>query len=252
MNVLKADFFRFIKDKTTYILLGIVFLMSPITCLMYSLMGNTAFTVERLLYQGLGTEILCVIIGLHLSMFIGKEYANNTIRNKLCYGETRYKIAGCFFLESLIITFLYVFVSIFSSVIFGSIFGSFAFTSGFMARLLCQIAIIIAFSFVITGIVVSTKNMKSGFMVTVLVSVIFTAISYALPMLAARFPIIEVLCRSLYMIVSTMLISSVDGIYHVGTVAFEGIYANALILSFVYITVSVGATMLAVKKHSYK
>ena len=252
MNVLKADFFRFIKDKTTYILLGIVFLMSPITCLMYSLMGNTAFTVERLIYQGLGTEILCVIIGLHLSMFIGKEYANNTIRNKLCYGETRYKIAGCFFLESLIITFLYVFVSIASSVIFGSIFGSFAFTSGFMARLLCQIAIIIAFSFVITGVVVSTKNMKSGFMVTVLVSVIFTAISYALPMLAARFPIIEVLCRSLYMIVSTMLISSVDGIYHVGTVAFEGIYANALILSLVYIAVSVGATMLAVKKQSYK
>ena len=99
MNVLKADFFRFLKDKTTYILLGIVFLMSPLTCIMYSLMGNSSFTVERLIYQGLGTEILCVIIGLHLSMFIGKEYANNTIRNKLCYGEKRYKIVGCFFLH---------------------------------------------------------------------------------------------------------------------------------------------------------
>lgn len=197
MNVLKADFFRFLKDKTTYILLGIVFLMSPLTCVMYSLMGNSSFTVERLIYQGLGTEILCVIIGLHLSMFIGKEYANNTIRNKLCYGEKRYKIVGCFFLESLIITLVYVIVSVASSFIFGSIFGSFEFASGFMARLLCQMAIIIAFSTVMTGVVVSTKSMKAGFMITVLISVIFTAISYALPMLAASFPVIEMVCRSL-------------------------------------------------------
>ena len=252
MNILKADFFRFIKDKTTYVLLGIVFLMSPISCLMYSLMGNSQFTVERLIYQGLGVEILCVIIGLHLSMFIGKEYANNTIRNKLCYGEKRYKIVGCFFLESIVITLLYVLVSVVSSLIFGSIFGSFEFASGFMARLLCQIAILIAFSTVITGVVASAKSMKAGFMVTVLISVIFTAISYALTMLAASFPVIEMVCRSLYMIVSTMVISSVDGIYHVGTFAFENVYANALILSLVYIVVSVGVTMFAVKKQSYK
>ena len=103
-----------------------------------------------------------------------------------------------------------------------------------------------------TGVVVSTKSMKAGFMVTVLISVIFTAISYALPMLAASFPVIEMVCRSLYMIVSTMVISSVDGIYHVGAFAFENVYANALILSLVYIVVSVGVTMFAVKKQSYK
>lgn len=252
MNVLKADFFRFWRDKTTYILLGIVFLMAPISCWMYSLMGNGNFTAETLVFQGLGTEILCVIIGLHLSMFIGKEYANNTIRNKLCYGEKRYKIAGCFFLESIIIALLYVLVSVASSLIFGSIFAIFEFASGFMMKLLCQTAIIAAFSLVITGVIVSAKNMKAGFMVTVLFSVIFTAISYALPMLASAFPVMEVVCRSLYMIVSTMLISSVDGVYYVRNFAFENIYANALILSLVYSVVSVGITMLAVKKQSYK
>lgn len=252
MNLLKADFFRFLKDKTTYILFGIVFLMAPLSCLMYSMMDDGAFTVEKLIFQGLGTEILCVIIGLHLSMFIGKEYANNTIRNKLCYGENRFKIAGCFFLESVIITLCYAIVSIVSALLFGAMFGSFAFASGFIAKLLCQITIIIAFAVVITAVVVSTKNMKAGFLVTVLVSVIFTAISYALPMLAAKYPVIEAVCRSLYMIVSTMLISSVDGVYHVGTFAFENIYANALILSLVYIVVSVVVTAFAVKKQSYK
>ena len=252
MNVLKADFFRFWRDKTTYILLAIVFLMAPMSCWMYSMMGDGNFTAETLVFQGLGTEILCVLIGLHISMFIGKEYANNTIRNKLCYGENRYKIAGCFFLESIIIALLYVLVSVASSLLFGAIFGTFEFASGFMMKLLCQTAIIVAFSLLITGVVVSAKNMKAGFMVTVLISVIFTAISYALPMLATAFPVIEAVCRCLYMIVSTMVISSVDGVYYVGTFAFENIYANALILSAVYSVVSIGVTMFAVKKQSYK
>lgn len=252
MNVLKADLFRFWRDKTTYVLFAVVFLMPPLSCLMFSLMGDAGFTVEKLVFQGLGTDILCVLLGLHLSMFIGKEYANNTIRNKLCYGEKRYKIAGCFFLESLMAALLYVLISVASSLIFGSIFGTFAFADGFWMKLLCQTAIIAAFSLVITGVVVSTKNMKAGFMVTVPVSVIFTAISYALPMLASAFSVIEAACRSLYMVVSTMLISSVDGVYHVGAFAFEHIYANALILSLVYSAVSVSVTMLAVKKQSYK
>ena len=54
------------------------------------------------------------------------------------------------------------------------------------------------------------------------------------------------------MIVSTMLVSSVDGIYHVGTFAFENMYANALILALVYIVLSVAVTAYAVKKQSYK
>lgn len=252
MNLLKADFFRFLKDKTTYILFGIVFLTAPLSCLMYGMMGDGIFTVEKLVFQGLGTEILCVIIGLHLSMFIGKEYANNTIRNKLCYGENRFKIAGCFFLESVIIALLYAVVSILSSFLFGGIFGSFTFADDFMAKLLCQIAIIVAFAVVITAVVVSAKNMKAGFLTTVLVSVIFTAISYALPMLAAKFPVIEAVCRSLYMIVSTMLVSGVDGVYSVGEFAFEHIYANALLLSLAYVVVSLVVTAFAVKKQSYK
>ncbi|MGM9680666.1 MAG: ABC transporter permease [Eubacteriales bacterium] len=252
MNVLKADFFRLIKDRTTCILLAIVTVMPPLSCLMYSLMGDSVFTVEKLIFQGLGTDILCVLIGLHLSMFIGKEYANNTVRNKLCYGEKRCKIAGCFFLESIIITLIYVLVSVASSLIFGSLFGVFEFSGDFLMKLVCQTAIIVAFSLVITAVVVSAKSMKAGFMVTVLVSVIFTAISYALPMLATAYPVMEKICRSLYMVVSTMLISSVDGVYHVGTFAFENIYANALILSAVYAALSVGVTAFAVKKQSYK
>lgn len=253
MNLLKADLFHYRKDKTTYVLLAVIFLLSPLSCLMYGMSGGASFTVESIIFKGLGTDILCAILGLQLSMFIGQDYANNTIRNKLCYGENRYKIAACYFLETILITLLYVAVSIISSLIFGSVFGSFEFGSDFLPKLACQVGIIIAFSMLITAVVISTKNMKAGFMVTLMVSVIFTAISYALPSLAVKYPAAEAVCRILYMVVSTMLISSVDGVYYVGAqFAFEGIYLNAVILSLAYIALSVGVTLFAVKKQSYK
>ena len=141
MNLLKVDLFHYIKDKTTYVLLAIVFLMPPFTCLMYNMSGGS-MSIESLIFKGLGTDILCALLGLQISMFFGKDYANNTLRNKLCYGENRYKIAGCFFLESIIITILYALVSIISSLIFGSIFGSFEVSGDFGMKLLCQFAIL--------------------------------------------------------------------------------------------------------------
>ena len=252
MNLLKADLFHYIKDRTTYVLLGIVFMMPLFTCLMYGMSGGS-MTVETVISQGLGTDILCAVLGLQFSFFFGKDYANNTIRNKLCYGENRYKIVGSFFLESAVITVLYMAVSTISSLIFGSIFGSFEFSADFGMKLLCQFCILLAFSFVMTAIVVSTKSMKSGLMVTLMVSVVFTAISYAMPTLAVKFPVVRVVCRALYMIVSTMMVSGTGGVYHVGSqYAFEHMYLYAGLLSLCYILLALGITAFAVKKQSYK
>ena len=252
MNLLKADIFHYIKDRTSYVLLAIVFVMPLFTCFMYGMSGGT-MTVETVIFQGLGTDILCAVLGLQFSLFFGKDYANNTIRNKLCYGENRYKIAGCFFLESFIITVLYAIVSIISSLIFGAVFGSFEFSGDFGMKLLCQLAILISFSMLMTAIVVSTKSMKVGFMVTLMISVVFTAISYAMPTLAISYPVVRVVCRIFYMIVSSMMISGTNGIYSVGgQYAFEHMYLNAGLLALVYMVLALGVTTFAVKKQSYK
>lgn len=252
MNLLKADLFHYIKDRTTYILLGIVFIMPLFTCLMYGMSGGN-MTVETVIFQGLGTDILCAVLGLQFSFFFGKDYANNTIRNKLCYGENRYKIAGSFFLESAVITVLYIAVSMTSSLILGSIFGSFAFSGDFGMKLLCQFCILLAFSVVMTAIVVSTKSMKAGLMVTLMISVVFTAISYAMPTLAVKYPVVRIVCRVFYMIVSSMMVSGTNGVYHVGSqYAFEGMYLNAGLLSLGYIVLALGITVFAVRKQNYK
>lgn len=253
MNLLKADLFHFRKDKTTWVLLAAVFLIPPMSCLMYDLSSGGNFSVQNIVFQGLSTDILCAIIGLQLSLFIGKDYANNTIRNKLCYGQNRYKIAACYFLETGLITLLYIVVSVSSSLFFGSILGNFEFTDDFVTRLLCQSAIILAFAVVMAAVVISSKTMKAGFMVTLMVSVVFTAIAHVLPTITTKFPVVEYVCRSLYMVVSTMVISSVNGVYHVGSqFAFDNVYWNALALSAVYIAAAMGITLLAVKRQSYK
>lgn len=252
MNLLKADLFHYIKDRTTYVLLGIIFIMPLFTCFMYGMSGGNV-TVETVMFQGLGTDVLCAVLGLQFSFFFGKDYANNTIRNKLCYGENRYKIAGSFFLESAVITVLYMAVSMISSLVFGSIFGSFMFNSDFGIKLLCQFCILLAFSTVMTAVVVSTKSMRAGFMVTLMISVVFTAISYAMPTLAVKVSVIRIVCRVFYMIVFSMMISGADGIYYVGNqYAFEHMYLNAGLLSLCYILLSLGITVFAVKKQSYK
>lgn len=252
MNLIKADMFHYRKDRTSWILLVIVFLLPLFTCCMYGMSGGE-MTVETIIFKGLGTDILCAVLGLQLSVFFGKDYANNTIRNKLCYGENRYKIMGCFFLESVIITILYAVVSIISSLIFGTIFGTFEFSGDFWIKLLLQLAILIAFSAVMTAVVISTKSMKAGFMVTLMVSVVFTAISYVMPVLAVTYPIVKVVCRVLYMIVSSMLVSGANGTYMVGAqYTFEHMYLNAGLMSLAYVMLALVITTLVVRKQSYK
>lgn len=69
-----------------------------------------------------------------IALFVGKDYANNTIRNKICYGEKRLKIMGMTFLESAVICLAFAAVSVVSSLIFGSIFGQIAFTADFAPK----------------------------------------------------------------------------------------------------------------------
>lgn len=255
MNLLKADFFHLVRDKVFYVLTAITFIMPLITCLMIS-----DITVERTIFQGIGTSVLCPIIGIMIALFVGKDYANNTIRNKICYGEKRFKVMGITFLESAIICLAFVIVSVLSSLIFGSIFGSFALTADFAAKFFCQILILLAFSAAVAAITMCSKSMKTGLVVTLMISVILSSIAQILPMLAVDNGFAYFLCRVFYATVSGNLLNSVGGAYVYtsfmqfggASITFNHMYLNSIILSFVYILIAVGVTTIVVKKQSYK
>ena len=105
----------------------------------------------------------------------------------------------------------------------------------------------------ISAIVVCSKSAKVGLIVTLIISVVLMAVSYLLPVLAVNNVIAQIACRILYITVSNMTVDSVNGIYTVGsTFAFNHIYLNALLLALVYAVISIGVTVLVVRKQNYK
>lgn len=252
MNLLKADLFHLKKDKLFYILLAVTFVLPLFSCLMPVVFGTATANIENIIFQSLGTDILCVLIGIEISSFIGKDFANNTIRNKICYGEKRTKIVLMYFIETLFIALSFILISLVSSLLFGVMFAKITFSADFIAKLLCQILILLSFAFVITGIVVCSKNIKAGFIFTILISVLLNAVSYIMPMLASTNQIANFLCRVLYMIVSSMLISSTGGTYTYGASTFGGIYLNSVLIFVVYTAVSLIISLIITKKHEYK
>lgn len=254
MNLIKADLFHLRKDKVFWILMLIVVIMPFATCITLDYMSNGyGINAESIIMQGISADILCALLGIGISSFIGRDYTNHTIRNKLCYGEKRHKIMLVDFFIGLLITAAFIAASIVSALVSSALFGEIAISAAFWGKYFCQIAILLAYALMITAVVVCAKSEKAGFMVTVILSVLLTAVSYLLPMLAAVSDIARAVCRCLYMIVSSMLISSVDGVYtSSGGAVFDNMYMNAIVLSLIYAALSVVITTVVVKKQSYK
>lgn len=254
MNLLKADFFRLFKNKAFYILLGVTFAMPILTCIMFPTM-----TVEKIIFQGLDTTLFCTICGIMIALFVGKDYDNNTIRNKICYGEKRMKIMGVSFVETLLITIMFVAASVLSALIFGAIFCDFSFTADFMAKFACQVAILLAFSLVVSAVTMCAKSMKTGLVISLMVSVLLSAVGQMLPMLSVTNELAVLLCRVFYSTVSSNLINSVGGTYVYtsymqggSSATFNGMYLNSIIVAVAYAVIAVGITSFVAKRQSYK
>ncbi|MGM9873855.1 MAG: hypothetical protein ACI31G_02900 [Bacilli bacterium] len=62
----------------------------------------------------------------------------------------------------------------------------------------------------------------------------------------------SVLSGSLYMVVSNMLINSQNGTYIVNGYTFSHLYLNFILVSFIYIIVSVSLCLFISHRHEYK
>lgn len=228
--------------------------MPVASCIMMdSLFGGFGVNAESVIMQGISADVLCAILGIAISSFVGRDYANHTIRNKLCYGEKRYKIMAVNFFLGFLITAVFLAVSFASALLSAGFFGKAGISAGFWGKYLCQAAILFSFSMLITAVVVCTKSEKAGFLFTVIAAVLLSAFSYLLPMLAQISGLARVVCRCLYMVVSTMLVNSTDGVYTAGSGAvFDHMFLNALVMSFAYAALSIGTASVVVRKQSYK
>lgn len=255
MNLLKADFYHLLKEKVFYVLLGIICVFPFVTCLLSSDM-----TSEQAVLHSLDTTFICAIVGIMIALFVGKDYANNTIRNKICYGENRHKIMAATFIESAIICLVFVTVSVLSSLVFGGIFGKFAFSPDFAAKLFCQILILLAFSIIVAAITISTKSMKIGLVVTLLMSLILSSVAQMLPMLAVTNGTAAFFCRIIYATVSSNLLNGTGGTYicksfsrtSSASITFNHLYLNSIAIAAIYALIAIAVTTIVVKRQNYK
>ncbi len=252
MRIFKADLFHLFKDKLFYLLLLLTFILPFVTCMITNNIETGKMSLDTFAFQNLSTDILCVIIGIQLSSFIGREYQNNTIRNKICYGEGKIKVAIVFLIDTMLISFIFILISIISSLLFGFIFCEHTIHRDFIPKLICQCFIIISFSICVASVIISFKSLKSGFIFVVLVSLILGAVSYVFPISASSNSFMAFLSRIFYMVVSNMLLKSNNGLYQVSGYIFDHLYINAILISLIYLVISSSICLLIVRKHEYK
>lgn len=266
MNVLISDLYRLVKDKTLYIFMAILAALSVVMCLIYYYIGSLSDTFSSLgdvVMHCVGLEILGTLTGIFISLFNGKEYTNNTIRNKICCGENRFKLYFIKLAENCGIAVLFFAVAAVVALIVGAFMFDAGFSEGFAAKFFCQLLLLVAFTSVITCIINTTKSTKAPLIITVALFVLLNAFSYMLPQLSTN-AVIYGLCRCIYMVVSTMMLSSENGLYTVTTgqladgeyvrqtIEYGNLYVNAIVLSAVYIALSVLIALPVIRKLNYK
>lgn len=261
MNLLKSDLFRLFKEKTLYVLAGIVVAFALLKCFITSMMlgENGTYLLGDAILQGIGLDSLGTVTAIGISLYNGKEFANNTIRNKICYGESRYKI----FIVKLIINWMMAIAFFLISIVAASIAGAFLFehTLGeeFWAKVFCQLLLLLGFSALITCIANVTKSMKVSLIFSIAAFVCLHGFSFMLPQMGDNI-VIKVLCQSVYMMVSTMLLSSQGGVYQTTngnwqnpiTITYDNIYLNCILIGIIYTVVSIVIALIVIRKQDYK
>lgn len=254
MNVFKADMFYMLRDKTIRVLL-ILSALLPITSALiaWKFSGKIGIRLETMAFQSIGADIMGALLGVGMSNFFGHDFVNNTIRNKVCYGESRTKITLLSFVESFIITAGMILTTLLFSLISSLFSGNTELSESFWTKYICQAGILFAFAFVITALTLCTKNSKPGIFTTIIMTIFVSAAAQLFPKLASIADWARVVSRSLYMTVSNMMMNSVDGTYTaMEGVVYDRLYLNSLLIFVVYSILSVSISLIVVNKQSYK
>lgn len=265
MGLFKSDLYRLMKEKMIYILVLIVAAFAVLKCLTINMMlgEDGTYLLGDAILQSIGMDILGTIVAIAISFYNGKDFSANTIRNKICCGESRYKVFFVKLITNWMIAVVLFAFSVAASAITGTILFEHTLGEEFWEKLFCQLAILVGFSSLITCVVNVTKSMKVSLILSVALFVFLNAFSYMLPQMGDN-TVIKVLCQSVYMVVSTMLMSSTGGIYEITKmelvngevvrtlITYNNMYLNCAMIGIVYTIVSITFAMAVIRKQDYK
>lgn len=214
-NLLKANFYKLLKDKSTYILAGVSVIISLVAIVIYKVAGSVA--VDGIVVSDLANGKTLFLSGIQLgqnagmllplgvAMFIGKEFSQNTIRNKVVIGYSKTKI----YLANLImsVTISAILYLVYELVVFAvgiPMFGwgeTFVFGE-FMRQLINSLLILITLSAVITMISMLSRNLTAAILISMLGVVMVSAILsgvYMIPMADGAKSVMEVIMKTTFL-----------------------------------------------------
>ena len=265
MSLFRSDLFRLVKEKSLYILAAIVALFALLKCLTIDMMvgEDGTYLLGDAILQSIGLDILGTIVAIGISFYNGKEFANKTIRNKICCGESRYKIFFVKLIINWMLAVLFFIISVATTAIAGGILFDNTLGEEFWEKTFCQLALLIGFSSIITCVVNVTKSMKASLILSVALFVFLNAFSYMLPQMGDD-QVVKIACQSIYMVVSTMLMSSTEGVYEITkrefvngemistVITYDNMYLNCILIGVVYTAVAVAVSLIVIRKQDYK
>lgn len=190
IKLIKAEFFRLTREKSFYVVLTVAAVFALLAVLLnvamaYLLAGEETAEVAALLPDGPGELIISMVslgnagifIAIAIGIFIGSDFKDNTIRNKITAGCSRIAI----YLSSLIVCTV-ICVAVFAAIsivtlLFGLIFYGTWFSSGFALEFFLSLLICLAFGCIAVFFAFLTKKSSGTIIIGIVLCVVVVAVA---------------------------------------------------------------------------
>lgn len=184
-KLITANFFRFRKDRFSWCIIGIIVILSLVNVF------NSARSYENMAAMGYTTSLddyyfnqappIGAFLALLISMFLGTEFSEGTIRNKLCIGHKRDEIFLSNFISCAFATIALTAVWLLTSaLLFGMIGPLVMEVSKFIGCIFVAIGFAVSFAALYTVIGSLSSNKAMTIIYTFVVFIIFAMAASAL------------------------------------------------------------------------
>ena len=127
-KLITANFHRFSKDRFSWCVVGIILILSIVNVFnsarSYEAMAASGYVMSLDDYYFNQAPLIGAFLALLISMFLGTEFSEGTIRNKLCIGHKRNKIFLSNFISCALATIALTAVWLLTSALLFGLIGS--------------------------------------------------------------------------------------------------------------------------------
>lgn len=253
MNLMKADLLRLTKDKPLRIIAIVLVAMNFLTMGMFKvlqLIGGEEMLGEMVKSLGLTSFFslfalgnLGLMVALAVSMFVGRDFSQNTIRNKIIGGNARHKIYLSSLLLNLLIGLALLVITLVEGILLSLLFYGIYDGIGEIAKTVAlYVPLYVGFIAVMTFVSLAVRTQTMGIVLNVLVVVLLPALLSVLNMANMTALHNNAVVEYILSIIPYHSIGSLSG----GTISPDGMFVLPTVTGTVALKTILSSVVLAV------